>query len=116
MSERLFAFGTNETEKAACPATTAGYNPTEHFSNDPWYSRIADQYDLYVALDLFEMCGGDIADLNDAAIHYDLRERGFDQGVVPEHIARRCWRRAWEVQAADHEGLDVEEALGWVEA
>lgn len=119
---RQFAYGDNCVDGIGCPATQAGYNPDELDEDPPWTARIADQYDLYVAFEMFERDGGNVEDLDVAAIHPDLRERGYGEGHVDEATARECWLEAMEVQDHQHQGDTVEragtrvaEALGWIE-
>lgn len=123
MTDRQFAYGGSCVGGYRCPATAAGFDPQDepHVdqgwpADEPGFGRVADQYDLLVALELFERDGGDVEDLNGAAIHPDLRERGYETGTVDAETARECWLQAIDAQGehyAHTAGEIVAEELGW---
>lgn len=117
MSE--YAYGANEVEGVGCPATQAGFNPTEMFERcyHRGYGRIGDQYDIYVGLALFEQHGGDPETLDDP-VSFSLSRKGFGKGHVDEETAKEAWLDAIEAsntELAFEAGRKVAKELGWLE-
>lgn len=113
-----FAYGDNEVDGVGCPATQAGFNPTEMFErcDHRGYGRIADQYDIYVELALFEEHGGDPESLDDP-VSASLARKGFGSGHVDEETAREAWLDAIESSTsglANEAGQEVAKELGWL--
>jgi len=97
MSERKFAYGRDKVGGCKCPATTAGYNPSNGNSSTP----VAEEYDSIVVKII------------------------SDKKAVPtveEEKAKEAWLKAIEKMAQKYgkesfnykTGVDVAEELGWM--
>jgi len=115
--ERQFAYGKNQVEDCNCPASQAGFEPVGDDKPELRFGEIADQYDNYVALELFKRDGGNIENLKETEIYSSLSFRGYLPGVVDEEIARECWMKAIEAKSdspsAARAGKKVAKELGW---
>lgn len=114
-----FAFGASRVDDIPCPATAAGLDPSaESKHGRPGPGRIAEQYDVYVRMELFERDGGDYSEIPDNP-DWHLREKlrpDLAEGTVDADLARECWARAREAQDewhASEAGDEVAEKLGW---
>lgn len=97
-----FAYGDNEIDGVGCPATQAGFNPTEMLErcDHRGYMLIGVQYDTVIRFELLEE-----------------RREPPDLGHVDEETAKEAWLDAIEASTsalASEAGQEVAKELGWL--
>lgn len=112
MSEDHFAYGENCVNGVECPASKAGFPPGEQENRG--YSRVADQFDTLVRMELYD---GDYSELSDPP-DLNLRKKRplLEEGTIHEELAEEIWMKAIEAQdetKSVEAGKRVANELGW---
>lgn len=120
LSGRQFAYGNPEVDGVCDPPTQAGIDPDKEYEEgNPWYSRVAEQYDTNVRMKLWEQQGNDYDEVPDNPDRWLINNTDLNEGVIDEELARECWLMAAECQESMNkgvsEGTEVARELGWLE-